>query len=123
MEMKQYLIDTFRFNDQANKMILEKIKELPDKTESIKFFSHLINSQNKWMQRILHSPDAAQMSWWDPVYELGDLKRAWTNSLMLWLDYLESKTEVELFEELTFIGFDGGKWAAKPKDIALQLNY
>ena len=30
LEMKQYLIETFNFNDYANKNILKKIKELPD---------------------------------------------------------------------------------------------
>jgi hypothetical protein len=39
MEMRQYLIDTFLFNDHANKMMLEKIKQLPDKTEAIRFQS------------------------------------------------------------------------------------
>ncbi|WP_185955225.1 DinB family protein [Solitalea koreensis] len=121
--MKNYLIDTFRFNDHANNMVLKKIKELPDKTASIKFFSHLINSQNKWMQRILNNPEAPTMSWWDPVYDLNDLEKEWSSSLQIWLDYLESKTEEELVEELTFIGFDGDKWAATAKDIALQLNY
>ena len=36
MEMKQHLIDTFRYNSYANKKVLEKIKELPEKEESIR---------------------------------------------------------------------------------------
>ena len=47
MEMRKYLINTFKFNDEANKKILAKLKVLPDKTACIRFFSHLINSQNK----------------------------------------------------------------------------
>jgi len=47
MEMKQYLRDTFLFNDHANRQVLAKVKELPDPEQSIKFFSHLINSQKK----------------------------------------------------------------------------
>jgi len=31
--------------------------------------------------------------------------------------------EEELSTEVTFTGFDGGLYAATPKDIALQLNY
>ena len=46
MQMKQYLIDTFRYNDYANKLALRKMRQLPDKNESIKWFSHLINSMN-----------------------------------------------------------------------------
>lgn len=47
MEMKHYLIETFKFNDKVNRQILKKINELPEKDECIKFFSHLINSQKQ----------------------------------------------------------------------------
>jgi len=53
MEMKQYLIDTFKFNDLMNTKLLAKIKALPDQQQCIRFFSHLINSQKKWMARII----------------------------------------------------------------------
>ena len=124
MEIKQYLIDTFRYNDLANRRVMEKVlKELPDKSECIKFFSHLVNCQYKWMTRILHDPKAPGMSWWEPVYSPEELEKEWSKSLQLWISFLENKTEAELFEEATFVGMDGGQWAAKPKDIALQLNY
>jgi uncharacterized damage-inducible protein DinB len=124
MEMKQYLIDTFRYNDQANRQVMEKVlNELPDKTACIKFFSHLANCQYKWMARILHDPKTPAMSWWEPVYTTEDLEKEWTKSLQLWISFLEKKTEAELFEDATFVGMDGGQWTAKLKDIALQLNY
>jgi len=59
--MKEYLIETFLFNDGMNKSMLKKINDLPDKEGCIKFFSHLINSQNKWMARILHDKKAPGM--------------------------------------------------------------
>jgi uncharacterized damage-inducible protein DinB len=121
--MKQYLIDTFQYNDTTNKKLLIKIALLQDKAGSIKLFSHLVNSQYKWMARILHDPKAPQLSWWDPVYKEEDLENEWTKSLGLWLEYIRSKTDEELSSEVTFVGFDGSNWAATPKDIALQLNY
>jgi len=121
--MKEYLIDIFQFNDKANKQVLEKIKELPDKKEAIKFFSHLINCQYKWMARIVQDPNAQEMNWWDPVYELNELKEQWNKCVFLWTDYINSHSEEELSTEVTFIGFDGGLYAATPQDIALQLNY
>ncbi|HVY73533.1 MAG TPA: DinB family protein [Puia sp.] len=121
--MKSYLIDTFKYNDATNKKLLTKIAQLKDKSEAIKFFSHLINSQYKWMARINQDPDAPKMSWWDPVYREEELEKEWTKSLNSWLDYIDSKTEKELDTEVSFIGFDGTWWAATPKDIALQLNY
>jgi uncharacterized damage-inducible protein DinB len=123
MEMKQYLIDTFKFNDRANRQVLGKIAELPAKEESIRFFSHLINSQNKWIARLAAFPKDPNLSWWDPVYPFDDLLRQWERSLGAWIDLIEKKTEAELFEEVKWVGFDGAVWTAPLKDIALQLNY
>lgn len=121
--MKGYLIETFRYNDITNKKLLTKIFQLGDKSESIKLYSHLINSQNKWMARLKQDPQAQQMSWWDPIYDENNLGSEWTKSLNLWLDFLDAATEEELLAEVTFVGYDKGIWAATPKDIALQLNY
>ncbi|MEP7109798.1 MAG: DinB family protein [Ferruginibacter sp.] len=121
--MKNYLIDTFNYNDLTNKKLLEKIRLLGHKEESIKLFSHLINSQYKWMARILQEPDANNRSWWEPVYDFDKLSEEWTKSLDLWISYITEKTEAELSIEVIFTGFDNGRWAAKPVDIALQLNY
>ena len=123
MEMNRYLTEIFNFNDQMNKKVLEKIKQLPDKGECIKFFSHLINSQYKWMARIVQYPKDPKLNWWDPVYVLEDLEKEWNKSLRAWIDLIQVKNETELFEEVKFIGFDGGSWTVKLKDIALQLNY
>lgn len=123
MEMKQYLRDTFMFNDRANRQVLAKIKELPDKGPSIRFFSHLINSQKKWLARISVYPQDPHMDWWEPVYPLEDLEVEWERSLDQWLEFLDKKTEAQLLEEVKWIGFDGSHWTAPLKDIALQLNY
>ena len=123
MEMRQYLIETFQFNDRSNKMVLEKIKQLPDKTEAIKYFSHLINSQNKWLKRIQVYPDAPDMDWWKPEYSPDELEGKWNESLHAWINYLDNKTEDELNKQVKFVGYDGGDWSAALKDIALQLNY
>lgn len=39
-----------------------------NQSECIRLFSHLINSQNKWMSRITHQECAHGMNWWDPIY-------------------------------------------------------
>jgi uncharacterized damage-inducible protein DinB len=123
MEMKQYLIDTFKYNDRANRQILQSIEKLPQKDDSIKFFSHLINSQKKWMARIVEYPNNPRMSWWEPVYALENLETEWKNSLEAWIRFLEEKSEGDLNQDVIFIGYDAGKFAARLQDIALQLNY
>ena len=121
--MKEYLISTFKYNDFANRKLIEKIGQLPDKEQCIKFVSHLINCQYKWMARVNQVPNAQDMSWWEPVYKFEELEKEWSKSLALWLNLLELKSEEEIQAVIRFIGFDGGHWEAKLIDIALQLNY
>lgn len=123
MELKQYLIDTFQYNDYANKLVLEKIKLLPEKEEAMRYFSHLINSQNKWLKRIEVYPQDPKMDWWEPAYTLEELESKWNESLQRWIDLLNSISEEELFSEKKFVGYDGAHWSVRLKDIVLQLNY
>lgn len=123
MEWKQHLLDTFRFNDQANRKLLRQIAQLGDRDEAVKLFSHLVNSQYKWMARLVRDPRAPRMDWWQPGYPLEQLESEWERSLAPWLAYVEAHSDEELCAEVEFTGFDGGRWAASPKDIALQLNY
>jgi len=123
MQLNAYLIDTFGYNDQTNKKLLNKIRLLNDGAEAIKLFSHLINCQIKWMARVNQDPNANSLSWWEPLYEFDNLEMEWTKSLKPWLTYVSGKTEEELSNEITFVGYDNAMWASTPKDIALQLNY
>jgi len=123
MKMKEYLLETFRYNDYANKLALAKIREIHKKEECVKLFSHLINSMNKWIARIRQAPGYTELDWWKPSYELNELGPKWDECLNIWISFIESKTEDDLFEEVEFIGFDGADFAAVIKDIALQLNY
>ena len=123
MQMKQYLIDTFDYNDYANGLTLEKMSQATDQTECVKHFSHMINSMNKWLGRIEKWPDHKKLDWWSPVYEFDELRPKWNECLGRWFTFLDSKTEDDLFKDVEFFGFDGGDWAAVLKDIVLQLNY
>ena len=123
MEMKRYLLETFAFNDRANRQVLTKIRELPEKDEAVRLFSHLIRSQNKWLARLEQYPRDPGMSWWDPAYELDALEAEWERSLGAWQNFLQKKNESALFEAVQWVGFDGAHWTAALKDIPLQLNY
>ena len=90
--------------------MLKKINELGDKAGCVKYFSHLVNSQNKWMARIVQDEKAPEMSWWDPVYPFEKLEVRWNESLQTWINYLQSKTDEQIFEEVEFSGYDGGRW-------------
>jgi uncharacterized damage-inducible protein DinB len=122
--MRTHLLETFAFNDKTNRKLLDKIRLMPDRTEAVKFFSHLINSQYKWMAHITGEPDAHKRDWWLPVYDFEQLEDEWDKSLKLWTDYIGALTDDELPNDIVFVGEDGVTLiASTPKDIALQLNY
>jgi uncharacterized damage-inducible protein DinB len=123
MQLKEYLIETFKFNDVANKKLLAKMKLAANMKEGYKLFSHLINTQYRWMAKILRHPDYEKMSWWEPVYNVEQLEEEWGRSTTLWLNYLEGKTDEELSTEIINIDFNNEIWSVIVKDIALQINY
>ena len=123
MQFKDHLIELFEFNDKTNKRLFNKIGSLDDQGECIRFASHLINCQYKWMARLMDGERASEMSWWEPLYSLDQLEAEWDKSLKPWLDFIASRTDEDLATERVFLGFDGGYWAATPRDIALQLNF
>lgn len=121
--MKSYLLDTFAFNLRTNLGLIDKIRLMHTPDEAIRHISHLINSQDKWMARLQQDPDAPGRSWWEPTYALDELAPRWEASTARWTAYIESLTDTELATELNYTGYDGGIWAARPLDIALQLCY
>lgn len=123
MPFKDHLIELFEFNDKTNKKLFEKISELPDQAECIRYVSHLINCQYRWMMRLVDSKRAAEMNWWFPLYSIDEFEPEWNKSIQPWFDLIRSQSDEELSTERVFIGMDGGDWAASPRDIALQLNF
>jgi len=121
--MTEYLLETFAYSDATNRELLPVIARMPDNTEAVKFMSHLINCQYKWMARVLGNNEQTKMDWWEPLYPLESLEEEWRKSLASWQEYLRSHTDEEIETEVKYIGYDGTYFAATPKDIALQLNY
>jgi uncharacterized damage-inducible protein DinB len=123
MILKNYLLDTFHYNDYANRLVLAKLQLLHDPGACVRLFSHLINSQNKWLDRLRVYPDISQLDWWNPVYQMQELAAEWGISLQAWIDFLTSKTDADLEQEVFWIGIQNQPYKAQLKDIALQLNY
>ncbi len=123
MRMKQYLIDTFKYNHWANKKLLEAILQLPDKKEPIRLYSHLITSQDKWFNRITKELDDVGLNWFGLVFSEEELSHQWQRSVGNWINYLEKNTEDEFKKHIQITKPDGKALQVTINDVMLQLNY
>src|SRR2546423_8998921 len=96
MQFKDHLIELFEFNDKTNKRLFKKIGSLDDQTECIRFASHLINCQYKWMARLGDDERANAMSWWEPPYSPDPLEEEWGKSTGPWFAFDDRATAEEL---------------------------
>jgi uncharacterized damage-inducible protein DinB len=123
-QMKQHLVDSFKYNSWANMQLLDAISLLPDPAEAVKLFSHLITSQDKWMNRITQKLDDNKLAWFGEIFALEDIRDKWHESVSNWIRFLESNDASEIEKEIVFTrAVDGKKISVRILDIALQLNY
>jgi uncharacterized damage-inducible protein DinB len=124
MNMKQYLIDTFRFNDWANRKMLAAAKDATDKDTVAAIFSHLIYVQDRWLKRVNNDPTESQIEWWGTPYAFEELGPRWEASLGRWLEYLSKLDDNDLDKQVSYTPgqFDNGD-SQSLRDIVLQLNY
>jgi len=122
--MKEYLCNTFKYNDWANRKLLEVILTLPEKQEAIKLFSHLITSQDKWFNRIRAEVNDKELAWFGPVFDEKELQDNWSKSIFNWINFLEKNSSVEIENYIEFKkAGDGKSIRVKIKNVMLQLNY
>jgi len=107
--MKQYLIHFFGYNDWANRRLLETIRQIPDKEEAIQLFSHLITSQDKWLNRITKQTNDHEHNWFGPIFPIDSLEQKWVDSYQKWTDLLETNKELSLETEIVFNRASDGK--------------
>jgi uncharacterized damage-inducible protein DinB len=94
-----------------------------DPAEAVRLFSHLIDSQDKWMARIDREESADERPWFGPSYALEELSARWGRSLAAWIDFLQKLPEERLGERVHYTATDGKPYWSLLIDIALQLNY
>jgi len=122
--MKRYLIDFFKFNDWANRKLLDTIKNIPDKEEPVKLFGHIVTAQYRWLNRITKEHDDSTQSWSGSVIPLDQLEAAWSDSLGKLISILENSSDSDLENQIVFRRpSDSKDMVVKMRDIMFQLNY
>ena len=122
--MKQYLIDFFKYNDWANRQLIDSIKKLPDQDESARLVSHIIASHKKWLNRITREFDDKTLAWFDTPLPVDQLDEQWRECIVKWIGFLEKAQDSQLANDLIFQRpSDGKRISVKIRDVILQINY
>lgn len=122
--MKQHLLNLFNYNDWANRQLLNSIKQLQHKEEAARLFSHLITSQNKWMNRFTKEADDNTIAWFGDVFPVDQLEDKWKESLRKWITLIESNDSKFLETDIKFYAKIKDKnLKVALRDLMLQLNY
>jgi uncharacterized damage-inducible protein DinB len=119
--MKRHIQDLFAFNDWANRNILNAFLGLEGIEEPLRLFSHMINSQNKWLNRIGRETPDTSLSWTAPLYDRSTAGKNWDASVRAWIGFLQGCDDVG--REIHFQASDGGSFKATIASITLQLNF
>jgi uncharacterized damage-inducible protein DinB len=122
--MKQYLIDFFKYNDWANRRILESMKQMPDSGEAAQMFGHMAFSYLKWLNRITNEVPDSSLSWAASTPPLDKLESYWAEGVQKWLKFIENLPEQEFERQIEFVRpTDNKRMGVKLLHIALQINY
>lgn len=96
-----------------------KLAEAEDLTESMRLFSHLIFSQDRWQRRVLGELQD-QGNWFSESYSYTDCIKEWTRSKSWWLEF--TKKEQDLYRPVYYDDSNGGRYSSTIGEIGLQLN-
>ena len=121
--MRNFLIEMFMLNQDANLKMVTAVRNLPSPEEGIKHISHLVNCQYKWLDRIKIFPERSVLDWWGPVYTLDELPDRIIDSSQLWISYLEKTPDANIETIISYKTDENHIWQAKLKDIALQVTF
>jgi len=120
--MKNYLTSFLEYNSEANKKFLAVLKNIPDNTECVRLFSHIINTQNKWLNRIESKKNDNDLSWIEPSYPPDELEARWNESITGWFKLINYLDDHSIEKNIVFKKPDGKLMQVKIKDIIFQLN-
>lgn len=122
--MKQYLIDFFNYNNWANLVTIEAIKQVPDRDEAVKLLSHIINAQNRWLNRITKETDDSVFTWAGNTLGLDELAPQWAKSCNKWIEVLQTTDNDTLQSPVYFVrAADGKQMQTTFQSVVLQVNY
>lgn len=121
-DFKSYLLEAFSYSQSAGLKQMELVSILPQPDTALTLASHLINAQNRWLQRLEYPKPVTQDAFL-PLYSADQWPRLWSESCELWKTTIQSRTADELEAKITYLTPENTLYSIKFSDICLQLIY
>ncbi len=118
--MKDYFLNMFEYNDWANKRSMDSIKKLDETvTKPLELMCHILNAQVKWLDRIKRTNKGPESFW--QSYSLDTCFDISEKSTMDWLNFIEYRTDENLFDEILYQNSKGQDFRNKLSEIITHI--
>jgi uncharacterized damage-inducible protein DinB len=103
---KKYFVNLFKYSEWANKQVYDVIKnekKIPEKV--LELFSHILISQEKWLDRI-QTKETEYSSFWE-IQSLDRLLKLNSETTQRWLKFLDELEEEDLNKIHAYVNSKG----------------
>ncbi len=118
--MKEYLFRFFNYNFWANEKIIDVLAgpETPPQ-KALSLISHLLSVQDMWLERILQKEEYL-FNVWDN-YSIQECKILNSKGHTAWTEFLSTKNEAELEENIQYLNSNGEKFEQPLYEIIMHV--
>lgn len=116
--MQNYFLNLFKYNEWANDRMLTSLMASEDNERAMKLFSHILNAQRMWLDRILNRPMDYKV--WS-VYDFDTLITLSKENSFAWIKFVELLKEGDLKKPVDYINTKGVAYQNLIEDILIQV--
>jgi uncharacterized damage-inducible protein DinB len=117
--MHDYLRRLFEYDYWANSRVIENLESVNQKEQPLKYFSHVLGSQDIWLAR-LHGQDTTGRSPWFN-WQVSECEAKVEELKKTWKKFLEGLKEEELQNKISYKNPQGLEFESKIGDILTHV--
>lgn len=118
--MKEYYLHMFEYNDWANKLIFNEIKDRQNLNPKIfSIFSHTIIAQILWLNRIKKEPYEFKDFW--QMFTIDEMDLFYTRSTNDWIKFIRGQKESGFQESYSYTNSKGIKYTNTLTQIIIHV--
>lgn len=118
--MKAYFTRLFQYDHYVNNIIADAIIAAGKPEETRKLMAHLLGAQQVWLARCKRENVLTGPIWPDTPADI--FKQIINDNHQAWLSFLETQTEADFDQKITYRDFKGNEYSSKLIDMLTQVT-